>query len=101
MAVFNARFIKPLPEEQILQLAARFDGIVTAEEGCLAGGFGSAVLELLADRGLLGGKKVVRVGVPDAFIEHGKPKELRAIAGIDMAGLKRAMKEAAQGPEKA
>ncbi len=96
VAVFNARFIKPLPEEQILELVARFDSIVTAEEGCLAGGFGSAVLELLADRGLLGGKKVVRVGVPDAFIEHGKPKELRAIAGIDTAGLKKAMREAAE-----
>ena len=54
------------------------------------------VLELLADRGRLAGKKVVRVGVPDAFIEHGKPGELRAIAGIDTAGLKRAMKEAAE-----
>lgn len=95
VGVFNARFIKPLPEAQILELAARFDRIVTAEEGCLAGGFGSAVLELLSDRGLLAGKKVVRVGVPDAFIEHGKPGELRAIAGIDTAGLKRAMKEAA------
>ncbi len=95
VAVFNARFIRPLPEAQILELAARFDRIVTAEEGCLAGGFGSAVVELLADRGLLAGKTVRRVGVPDAFIEHGKPKELRAKAGIDKAGLKRAMREAA------
>ena len=98
VAVFNARFIKPLPEEQLAELAGRFTRIVTAEEGCLAGGFGSAVLEFLADRGLLAGKIVRRVGVPDAFIEHGNPKELRARAGIDKAAIKRAVREAAGRP---
>jgi 1-deoxy-D-xylulose-5-phosphate synthase len=64
---------------------------VTAEEGCLAGGFGSAVLELYADAGLLSGLTLRRVGVPDQFIEHGKAKELRAKAGIDKAGIKAAV----------
>jgi 1-deoxy-D-xylulose-5-phosphate synthase len=95
VAVFNARFVKPLPEAQILELAQRFDCIVTAEEGCLAGGFGSAVLELLADRGPLSckttGCRVKRVGIPDAFIEHGTSKELRAKVGIDKAGIKAAV----------
>ncbi len=95
VAVFNARFIKPLPVEQLLELAARFERIVTVEEGCLAGGFGSAVLECLADSGLMAGKTIRRVGVPDAFIEHGKPKELRARAGIDKAGIKAAVVAAA------
>lgn len=95
VAVFNARFIKPLPAEQLLELAARFERIVTVEEGCLAGGFGSAVLECLADNGLMAGKTIRRVGVPDAFIEHGKPKELRARAGIDKAGIKAAVVAAA------
>ena len=95
VAVFNARFIKPLPVEQLLELAARFECIVTVEEGCLAGGFGSAVLECLADSGLMAGKTIRRVGVPDAFIEHGKPKELRARAGIDKAGIKAAVVAAA------
>jgi len=94
VAVFNARFVKPLPAAQILELAGRHTRIVTAEEGCLAGGFGSAVLELLSDAGLLAGRKVVRVGVPDAFIEHGRAKELRALAGVDRAGIRRAVLEA-------
>jgi len=95
VAVFNARFVKPLPEAQILELAERFKCIVTAEEGCLAGGFGSAVLELLADRGLLscnaGGCQIRRVGIPDQFVEHGTSKQLRARVGIDRAGIKAAV----------
>jgi 1-deoxy-D-xylulose-5-phosphate synthase len=95
VAVFNARFIRPLPEAQILELAGRFSRILTAEEGCLAGGFGSAVLELLADQGLLsgpsGGRTVKRVGIPDQFVEHGTSKELRAKVGIDKNGIKAAV----------
>ncbi len=95
VAVFNARFVKPLPEAQILELATRFGCIITAEEGCLAGGFGSAVLELLADRGLLsgpsGGRTVKRVGIPDGFVEHGTTKELRVRVGIDKTGIKAAV----------
>jgi len=91
IAVFNVRFVKPLPEAQLLELAGRFKRILTAEEGCLSGGFGSAVLELYADKGALSGLTLHRVGVPDQFIEHGKAKELRALAGIDKAGIKRAV----------
>jgi 1-deoxy-D-xylulose-5-phosphate synthase len=94
VAVFNARFVKPLPAEQLLELAARFPRMVTAEEGCLAGGFGSAVLELLSDSGLSTRCAVRRVGIPDQFIEHGKAKELRAIAGVDKGGIRRAVLEA-------
>jgi 1-deoxy-D-xylulose-5-phosphate synthase len=93
VAVFNARFVKPLPEAQILELAERFDRIITVEEGCLAGGFGSAVLELLADRNHLAGRTVRRVGIPDLFVEHGTSKELRARVGIDKAGIKAAVLE--------
>ncbi|SNR97810.1 1-deoxy-D-xylulose-5-phosphate synthase [Humidesulfovibrio mexicanus] len=93
VAVFNARFIKPLPEAQLLELAGRFPRMLTAEEGCLAGGFGAAVLELFADRGALSGLTVRRVGIPDLFIEHGKAKELRALAGVDTAGIKKAALE--------
>jgi len=91
VAVLNARFIKPLPEAQILELAGRFGCIITAEEGCLAGGFGAAVLELLADRNLLAGRTLRRVGVPDQFVEHGSSKELRAKVGIDKNGIKAAV----------
>ncbi len=91
VAVFNARFVKPLPAEQILDLAGRFERIVLAEENALAGGFGSAVLELLADSDRLAGRRVRRVGLPDQFVEHGSSKQLRALAGIDKAGIKKAV----------
>ncbi|WP_461211495.1 1-deoxy-D-xylulose-5-phosphate synthase [Desulfocurvus sp. DL9XJH121] len=91
VAVFNARFVKPLPEEQLLELAARFKVLVTVEENALAGGFGSAVLELLADRGALGGVSVLRLGLPDAFVEHGAQKLLRAKLGLDKEGIAKAV----------
>ncbi|MBU1002842.1 MAG: 1-deoxy-D-xylulose-5-phosphate synthase [Proteobacteria bacterium] len=87
VAVFNARFVRPLPAEQIAQLVARFKVVITVEENALAGGFGSAVLEMLADRGICG-VAVRRLGLPDAFVEHGKQKELRASLGLDKNGIK-------------
>ncbi len=91
VAVYNARFIKPLPAGDILALFGRFDRILLAEEGTLQGGFGSAVLELASDAGALSGKIVRRLGIPDAFVEHGPQKTLRAMLGIDTAGLKKAI----------
>ncbi len=65
--------------------------MLTVEENTLAGGFGSAVLEALADRDLLSGRTVRRLGLPDAFVEHGGQKELRARLGLDRAGIKAAL----------
>jgi len=75
-AVINARFIKPLDEECILYYAGLTGKVVTVEENVLQGGFGSAVLELLAARGLTG-IKVHCLGINDMFVEHGKPAQLR------------------------
>ncbi len=91
VAVFNARFVKPLPEAQLLELAQNYKRILTAEEGCLSGGFGSAVLEFYAEAGVLGGLTLRRLGVPDQFIEHGAAKQLRGLAGIDKAGIRAAV----------
>ena len=91
--VFNLRFVKPLPEEQLLELAKAHTRIMTIEENALAGGAGSAVLELLADKNLLGGRAVRRLGLPDAFVEHGKQNELRARVGLDKAGIKKSLAE--------
>lgn len=91
VTVFNARFIKPLPEKQILELVNRFDRVLVVEENAKAGGFGSAVLELIADNGLLAGKNVQRLGIPDEFVEHGTQKELRAMLGIDKVGIRNAV----------
>jgi 1-deoxy-D-xylulose-5-phosphate synthase len=78
--VVNARFAKPLDEACILDLARRVGRFVTIEEGVMAGGFGSAVLELLAAHGLP--CPVTVLGIPDTFVDHGKPAQLRAQCGL-------------------
>lgn len=79
-AVVNMRTVKPLDEELLHRMAHEKKMLVTMEENALAGGFGSAVLEALADAGLL--VPVVRFGIGDAFIEQGKPQELLEMAGL-------------------
>jgi 1-deoxy-D-xylulose-5-phosphate synthase len=80
--VADARFAKPLDGELVERLAAEHDLLVTVEENVLAGGFGSAVVEHLADRDQRGGARVLRVGLPDAYVTHGKPALLRAEVGL-------------------
>jgi 1-deoxy-D-xylulose-5-phosphate synthase len=80
--VADARFAKPLDAELVETLAADHDLIVTVEENVLAGGFGSAVLEHLADVDLLGRTRVLRVGLPDRYVTHGKPALLREEVGL-------------------
>jgi len=84
--VVNARFIKPLDENLILSLAAQHGRVLTVEENVVAGGFGSAILELLADRDLFG-VTVKRLGIPDIFVEHGTQDILRKKYGLDAAGI--------------
>jgi 1-deoxy-D-xylulose-5-phosphate synthase len=86
-AVVNARFVKPLAEDLILEWGRRCGAVVTAEDGCLAGGFGSAVAELLSDRGLAGEVKLARLGYPDEYVEHGTPQELLDKYNLNAAGI--------------
>ncbi len=86
VAVVNARFIKPLDEEMIIALAKRTARIVTIEEHALAGGFGSAVLECLDANGITG-IKTRRIGLPDAYVEHGAQNLLRRKYGLDADGI--------------
>jgi 1-deoxy-D-xylulose-5-phosphate synthase len=86
-AVVDARFVKPLDEDLILQVADRVDALVTVEEHAGAGGFGSAVLELLAARGRR--VPVELIAVPDEFVEHGKQSAIRADLSLDGAGIAR------------
>lgn len=78
--VINARFVKPLDTELILPLAKRIGKVVTLEEGCLMGGFGSAVVEALSDNNIL--VPVKRLGVPDILVDHAEPKESFASLGL-------------------
>ena len=87
LLVADARFIKPLDAEMILDIAARVPLLLTGEENALQGGFGSAVLELLADNGV--NLPVIRIGIPDHFVEQGTQAELRERIGIDSAAIVR------------
>jgi 1-deoxy-D-xylulose-5-phosphate synthase len=78
--VVNARFVKPLDTELILPLAQRIGKVVTMEEGCLMGGFGSAVTEALQDHDVV--VPVKRFGVPDILVDHAKPDESKADLGL-------------------
>jgi 1-deoxy-D-xylulose-5-phosphate synthase len=91
--VVNARFVKPLDEKLIMNLAETKSLIITVEEAYLAGGFGSAVLELLEVNDMLGKVKVIRMGVPDRIITHGDPKLLLAKYGLDADGIYSKIKE--------
>jgi len=84
--VVNARFVKPLDRDLILGAARRTGCVVTVEENALQGGFGSAVLELLADEGMTG-IRMKRIGIPDRFIEQGPQAQLRKDLGLDGAGI--------------
>ncbi|EGJ28627.1 MULTISPECIES: 1-deoxy-D-xylulose-5-phosphate synthase [Moorena] len=78
--VINARFVKPLDTELIFPLAQKIGRVVTLEEGCLMGGFGSAVAEALMDNDILVPLK--RFGVPDQLVDHAKPDESKADLGL-------------------
>jgi 1-deoxy-D-xylulose-5-phosphate synthase len=78
--IINARFVKPLDSELILEICNNHDNIVTIEEGCLSGGFGSAVSAFLHDNNLE--NKLHRIGIPDNFVEHGTRDELLVELGL-------------------
>lgn len=87
----NMRSVKPLDREAILTAAAEHELLVTLEENVVAGGAGSAVNELLAAEGIQ--VAVLNLGLPDVFVEHGKPAELLAECGLDAAGIEAAIRQ--------
>lgn len=91
VAHYDMRFCKPLDTEVLESVSQRFSRIVTVEDGQLAGGFGSAVLEWMSDNGKT--TRVRRIGLPDRFIEHGTVNELRHIAGTDIESIKQAIND--------
>ncbi len=78
--VVNMRFVKPLDEALLIELAETHERFITLEEHSLAGGFGSAVVECVADKGL--GVHVERIGVPNVLVQHNKPERQRAMFGL-------------------
>jgi len=83
--VANMRFVKPLDDALVKQLAETHDWLVTIEENVVMGGAGSAVLESLEQQGI--NKPVLQLGLPDRYIDHGDPAEMLANCGLDKAGI--------------
>jgi 1-deoxy-D-xylulose-5-phosphate synthase len=86
VGVINARFVKPLDRDLILERAAAIGLVLTVEENVLAGGFGAAVLEAIEQAGLAG-VETRRLGVDDAFVGHGPSELLRRSLGLDAEGI--------------
>lgn len=84
--VVNMRFAKPLDTEMLDNIASKFDKIVSLEENSIIGGFGSAILEYFSDKNYK--NDVLRIGLPDEFVEHGTQEQLHHILGIDPEGIK-------------
>jgi 1-deoxy-D-xylulose-5-phosphate synthase len=89
--VVNMRFVKPLDEALIVELARTHTALVTVEDSAVAGGAGSAVAELLASKNMQ--TALLQLGLPDAFLEHASREQLLAEAGIDSAGIRAAILE--------
>ncbi len=87
--VLNSRFVKPIDADRIVELASRIPRILTVEENAVQGGFGSAVLEALSEA-QVGPFRLQRIGLPDAFVEHGSLALLRKRYGLDAAGVVKA-----------
>ncbi len=96
--VADARFAKPLDGELIAGLVADHDLVVTVEDNVLGGGFGSAVLEFLGDRDIAGRSRVLRVGLPDRYVTHGKPGLLREEVGLTPEAVAKRVAEAVLEP---
>jgi len=100
VALVNARFAKPLDKETILRFAQRVPRFVLVEENTVCGGFGAAVLELLAHEGIAD-VQVKHLGVPDEFIEHGSVDILRRLAGLSAEHIVEAVRALCKSPRKA
>jgi len=85
VAHYDMRFLKPLDEKLLAEVARRFDRIITVEDGVRNGGFGSAILEWMADNGHA--PRITRLGMPDNFVEHGTVAQLQHIVGIDKEAI--------------
>ncbi|MBE7175763.1 MAG: 1-deoxy-D-xylulose-5-phosphate synthase [Mucilaginibacter polytrichastri] len=92
-AHYDLRFVKPLDEELLHQVFGKFKKIVTVEDGCLQGGMGSAVAEFMTDNNY--SAELVRLGIPDTFIEHGDQPELWAECGFDAASIAKTVRQMA------
>jgi len=86
----NMRFVKPLDEALIVELAKTHDAFVTLEDNAIAGGVGSAVAECLAAHGI--SLPILHIGLPDVYLEHGSREEVLTMAGLDLPSIRNAIR---------
>ncbi len=91
VAHYDMRFVKPIDEMMLHEVFGKFDKVITVEDGCLMGGFGSAVIEFMADQKY--SAEVVRLGIPDEYIQHGTQQELWDECGYDTNAIVATIKE--------
>jgi 1-deoxy-D-xylulose-5-phosphate synthase len=91
IAHYDLRFLKPLDETMLHEIGKKFKQIITVEDGVIQGGFGSAVLEFMADNNYT--PSIKRLGIPDNFVEHGTPEELYTMLGLDSEGIAKSITE--------
>lgn len=84
-AHYDMRFVKPIDETMLHEVFTKFNKVITVEDACIIGGFGSAVIEFMADNQYMA--QVIRLGIPDDFIEHGTQQELHAQCNYDAAAM--------------
>jgi 1-deoxy-D-xylulose-5-phosphate synthase len=91
IAHYDIRFLKPMDEGMLHEIAQQFNHIITIEDGVINGGFGSAVLEFMSDNKY--NVQVKRLGIRDTFVEHGTPEELYTMLGLDAEGIAKSIQE--------
>ncbi len=92
IAHYDARFLKPMDEKLLHFIGKKYATIITVEDGTIEGGFGSSVLEFMSEHKYT--PEIIRLGIPDEFIEHGSPEELYAQIGLDGNGIYKSLKSA-------
>ena len=85
IAHYDMRFVKPVDEVMLHEIFTKFDKVITVEDGCIMGGFGSAVIEFMTDQKYKA--EITRLGIPDQYIHHGTQKELWSDCGYDARGI--------------
>jgi 1-deoxy-D-xylulose-5-phosphate synthase len=91
IAHYDMRFVKPIDEVMLHEVFSKFKKVITVEDGCLMGGFGSAVIEFMVDQKYAA--EVVRLGIPDEYMHHGTQEELWADCGFDAASIAKTIKK--------
>lgn len=91
VAHYDMRFVKPLDETMLHEVFAKFDKVITVEDGCLMGGFGSSIGEFMIDQKY--SAEIVRMGIPDEYVHHGTQQQLWAHCGFDKDGIVKTIKQ--------